>query len=127
MGLVLTSEGDLFATDNQGNYNPFNELNHLRPGKRYGFINKLENKNGFSPAFESPAINLPHPWTRSVNGVCELTTPPALREEGQDEHFGPFEGHLIGSEMNGRSLIRMSLQKVNGQLQGAAYDFSRQG
>ncbi len=123
IGIALNAERDLFTSDNQGNYNPFNELNHLRPGKRYGFINKLENKDGYSPAFESPAINLPHPWTRSVNGICFLKTPDALASNGS--HFGPYEGHLIGCEMNGRSLVRMSLQKVGETYQGAAYMFSR--
>lgn len=122
MGIALSKAGDLFATDNQGNYNPFNELNHIRIGKRYGFINKLENKDGFSPAFESPAINLPHPWSRSVNGVCFLYTP----NDESSSMYGPFEGHLIGCEMNERSLIRMSLQKVGDTYQGAAYAFSRQ-
>ncbi|MCA9161104.1 MAG: hypothetical protein KDA72_22390, partial [Planctomycetales bacterium] len=111
-----------FASDNQGNYNPFNELNHLQSGKRYGFINKLENKEGFSPPFESPAINLPHPWTRSVNGLCFLNTPKTLQLDAP--RFGPFEGHLIGCEMNGRFLVRMSLQKVGDTFQGAAYLFS---
>ena len=122
MGIALSKSGDLFATDNQGNYNPFNELNHIRYGKRYGFINKLENKDGFSPPFESPAINLPHPWSRSVNGVCFLYTP----DNQTESMYGPFEGHLIGCEMNERSLVRMSLQKVGDTFQGAAYAFSRQ-
>ena len=121
MGLARRQDGQVFATDNQGNYNPFNELNHIQRGKRYGFINKLENKDGFSPEFESPAIELPHPWTRSVNGICWLETPESSTEPNR---FGPFEGHLLGCEMNGRSLIRMSVQQVGGQFQGAAYDFS---
>ncbi len=125
MGLALNSSGELFATDNQGNYNPFNELNHLQFGKRYGFINKLETKPSFSPDFESPAVNLPHPWTRSVNGLCFLNTPQGLKAKGKQKTFGPFEGDLIGCEYNGLSLIRMSLQKVGGQYQGAAYMFSR--
>ncbi|MFN3190045.1 MAG: hypothetical protein ACE361_05935 [Aureliella sp.] len=120
MGIAVNSNGDIFASDNQGNYNPFNELNHIRAGKRYGFINKLENHDGFSPSFESPAINLPHPWTRSVNGICFLSS-------GRAGQFGPYEGHLIGCEMNGRSLVRMTLQKVDGTYQGAAYDFSVPG
>ena len=114
MGLALSREGELFATDNQGNYNPFNELNHLQFGKRYGFINKLETKPGFNPDFESPAVNLPHPWTRSVNGLCFLETPSAISDGGKRQVFGPYEGDLIGCEYNGLSLIRMSLQKVNG-------------
>ncbi|MCA9183661.1 MAG: hypothetical protein KDA51_19505, partial [Planctomycetales bacterium] len=122
MGLALSPDGELFASDNQGNYNPFNELNHLQSGKRYGFINKIDNKEGFSPPFESPAINLPHPWTRSVNGLCFLNTPKTLQLDAP--RFGPFEGHLIGCEMNGRFLVRMSLQKVGDTFQGAAYLFS---
>ncbi|MFO1063333.1 MAG: hypothetical protein U0892_05650 [Pirellulales bacterium] len=124
MGLAFNAAGDLFATDNQGNYNPFNELNHLVNGRRYGFINKLDAKPGFSPPFDSPAVNLPHPWTRSVNGICCLITPDVLKKERGDV-FGPFEGHLIGCEYNGLSLIRMSLEKVDGEYQGAAYMFSR--
>jgi glucose/arabinose dehydrogenase len=125
MGLALNSSGDLFATDNQGNYNPFNELNHLQFGKRYGFINKQEAKPSFAPDFESPAVNLPHPWTRSVNGLCFLETPQAMRLKGKENIFGAFEGDLIGCEYNGLSLIRMTLQKVAGQFQGAAYMFTR--
>lgn len=121
MGIALSSSGELFTSDNQGNYTPFNELNHLRSGKRYGFINKLENKDGFAPPFESPAINIPHPWMRSVNGICFLETPSGLSTR---QLFGPFEGHLLGCEMNGRCLVRMSLQWIDGQYQGAVYPFS---
>ena len=68
--------GELFVTDNQGNYNPFNELNHVRPGAHFGFINALEKEQGFKPPpLDEPAINIPHPWTRSVNGICFLDTP----------------------------------------------------
>ncbi len=124
MGLALNRKGDLFTSDNQGNYTPFNELNHIRAGKRYGFINKLENKKGFSPPFESPAINIPHPWMRSVNGICFLDTPAPIAEVSNKPIFGPYEGHLVGCEMNGRCLVRMSLQVVDGQYQGAVYPFS---
>lgn len=118
MGLARSAEGELFSTDNQGNYTPFNELNHLLPGRRYGFINKLERSTGFDPPHESPAIQIPHPWTRSVNGICFLTSPA-----GQN-HFGAFEGHLVGCEYDTRRLIRLSLQRVGESFQGAAYPLS---
>ena len=79
------------ATDNQGNYNPYNELNHVVAGAHFGFVNKLESLDD-RPPVKAPAIRIPHPWTRSVNGICFLET-PAGREDGS---FGPFEGHLIG-------------------------------
>ncbi len=125
MGLALNRSDELFATDNQGNYNPFNELNWLVKGARYGFVNKLERDAGVSPLGRSSAIEIPHPWTRSVNGICFLDTPDAKHDEQGDTLFGPFEGHLLGCEYDTRRLIRMSLQRVGDVYQGAAYPFSR--
>jgi hypothetical protein len=127
MGIARRRDGELFVTDNQGNYNPFNELNHIVPGKRYGFINKLEQRPGFNPPFLAPAIDIPHPWTRSVNGICFLDTPPALRAKLGRDAFGPFEGHLIGCEMNNKLLVRMTLQRVGDAVQGAVYPMSLAG
>lgn len=125
MGLALDRAGALFVTDNQGNYNPFNELNHVRPGAFFGFINANEKKdNSFqAPPLIEPAIDIPHPWTRSVNGICILHTPEPLRKEGQTI-FGSLEGHLIGCEYDTRRLVRMTLQKVGDIYQGAAYPLS---
>jgi hypothetical protein len=124
MGLAMNRQGALFATDNQGNYNPFNELNHLQPGKRYGFINKLEQKPDFKPPLTAPAIDIPHPWTRSVNGIAFLNTPEALRKKLGRDLFGAHEGHLLGCEYDSRQLVRMSLEQVDGVYQGAAYPFT---
>jgi hypothetical protein len=116
MGLAKNRAGDVFVTDNQGNYNPFNELNHLQPGKDYGFINAIDKGKLDRPALTPPAINIPHPWTRSVNGICFL--------QSSNNLWGPFEDHLIGCEYDTRRLIRMSLQKVGNTYQGACYPFS---
>jgi hypothetical protein len=137
MGLARNRDGELFVTDNQGNYNPFNELNHVRQGAHFGFINALEKEKGFKvPPLDEPAIDIPHPWTRSVNGICFLETPverasslvPGTKQAGtlalRKSIFGPLEGHLVGCEYDTRRLIRMSLQKVGDTYQGAAYPLS---
>ncbi|MFI4876096.1 MAG: hypothetical protein ACIALR_12185, partial [Blastopirellula sp. JB062] len=125
IGIARNRSGELFVTDNQGNYNPFNELNHIVPGKRYGFLNKIERKPDFNPPETPPAIALPHPWTRSVNGICFLETPPNLRrKDGNKPYFGPFEGDLIGCEYDTRRLVRMSLDHVGDVIQGAIYPFT---
>jgi hypothetical protein len=123
-GLSLSPNGEVFATDNQGNYTPFNELNHIVKGVRYGFINRLENKAGFNPPYQSAAIEIPHPWTRSVNGICFLVTPAEV-EMSKGKLFGPFEGHLVGCEYDTRRLVRMSLERVGDDFQGAVYPLSR--
>ncbi len=123
MGLALDRAGELFVTDNQGNYKPFNELNHVRPGTHFGFINFLD--RGKSPPPRTPsAIDIPHPWTRSVNGICFLYTPKELRAKRGHDLFGPLEGHLIGCEYDTRRMIRMTLQRVGDTSQGAAYPLS---
>ncbi len=119
MGIARNRAGEMFVTDNQGNYNPFNELNHVVTGKRYGFINTIDRNADFKPPLTAPAIDIPHPWTRSVNGICFLDSPVSTKPL-----FGPFEGHLIGCEYDTRRLIRMSLQRVGDTYQGAAYPFS---
>ena len=121
MGLALNRDGELFVTDNQGNYNPFNELNHVKPGAFFGFINAVEKKDKSfkAPPLIEPAIDIPHPWTRSVNGICFLNSPPS-----SPGAFGPLEGHLVGCEYDTRRLVRMTLQKVDGTYQGAAYPLS---
>lgn len=119
MGIARNRAGEMFVTDNQGNYNPFNELNHVVRGKRYGFINTIDRTPDFKPPLTAPTIDIPHPWTRSVNGICFLDSPAPA-----ESRFGPFEGHLIGCEYDTRRLIRMSLQKVGDIYQGAAYPFS---
>jgi cytochrome c553 len=123
MGLALDRSGELFVTDNQGNYKPFNELNHVRPGAHFGFINLLERGKPVPPR-TPPAIDIPHPWTRSVNGICFLYTTKELRSKLGHDVFGPFEGHLIGCEYDTRRLIRMTLQRVGDTFQGAAYPLS---
>ena len=124
MGLAVNEAGQIFASDNQGNYNPFNEINHLRPGLRYGFINSREKRPDFTPENTLPAINIPHPWTRSVNGLCFLTTPAPLKQKLGQALFDAFEGHLIGCEYNNRQLIRFSLEPIGDTFQGAAYPFT---
>jgi mono/diheme cytochrome c family protein/glucose/arabinose dehydrogenase len=117
-GLAFDSEGRLFATDNQGDQNPFNELNHIVEGGHYG-VPSLHEEDLNAPTMP-PAIQIPHPWTRSVNGICFLPN----SAEGK-KRFGPLAGQGIGCEYNGRFLVRFTLQEVDGTVQGAVYPFSQ--
>lgn len=117
-GLAFDGQGRLFATDNQGDQNPFNELNHIVEGRHYGVPSSHE-ENGDAPV-TPPAIQIPHPWTRSVNGICFF--PQSLPGE---KRFGSLAGQGVGCEYNGRFLVRFTLQEVDGTVQGAVYPFSR--
>ena len=109
-GLAIDSHDRLFGTDNQGVQNTFNELNHLRDGVHYGVPKHFE--EDLKVDASGPAIQIPHPWTRSVNGIHFLSP----------EYPHPeIAGDGIGCEYNGRLLVRFTLDEVDGQLQGATY------
>jgi len=124
VGIARNREGDLFVTDNQGNYNPFNELNHVVPGSHYGFVAGSDSHEVTSLPRRGPVVAIRHPWTRSVNGICALDTPPEVEKRLGRKLFGPFEGHLIGCEYDTRRLVRMSLEPKGDSFQGAVYPFS---
>ena len=114
MGLAFDRNQNLFATDNQGVQNTFNEINHVMVGKHYGVPSRHEVATGESP--ELPAVMVPHPWTRSVNSILFFP----------DDFANPdLAGHGIGCEYDTRCLMRFTIQEVNGVQQGACYRFSR--
>jgi hypothetical protein len=113
MGLAFDSHGRLFATDNQGVQNTFNELNHIQTGRRYGVPSRFDQPDT-EP--ETPALQIPHPWTRSVNSLAFF--PP-------NYPVPQLRGQAIGCEYDTQCLIRMSFDEVNGVIQGACYRFSR--
>ena len=115
-GIAIDSQDRLFVTDQQGVANTFNEINHILPGRHYGV--EAMHEEDRDVAETRPAVQVPHPWTRSVNGLMFL--PDDL--EGP---LAPFAGHGVGAEYNSKFLIRISLQEVDGELQGATYYLSR--
>ncbi|MCA9061761.1 MAG: hypothetical protein KDA96_01800 [Planctomycetaceae bacterium] len=116
MGLAFDRAGNLFATDNQGVQNTFNEINQILPGRHYGVPSKYQPADGIS--HETPGLMVPHPWVRSVNAIQFLP---------DDYPVASLRGHGIGCEYDNRMLIRFTIQEVNGTLQGATYPLSLPG
>jgi len=113
-GIAIDAKGNVFATDNQGVQNTFNELNHLRDGFHFGVPKNHE--QSLKVEAHPPAIQIPHPWTRSVNGISFL--PESYPQKG-------IAGHGVGCEFNGKHLIRFTHHEVDGILQGATYFLSK--
>jgi mono/diheme cytochrome c family protein len=121
-GLAINPAGEIFVTDNQGVQNTFNEINLLVPGRHYGVPSRHE-PNPKTKAYP-PTIQVPHPWTRSVNGLFFLPAqkPGFSKKPG---FSGSLAGHGIGCEYDSRFLVRFTMQKVGDVMQGAVYYFSR--
>ncbi len=112
-GIAINERDEVFVSDQQGVQNCFNEVNYLVEGAHYGVpAAHEEDKN--APEMKA-AIQIPHPWTRSVNGLCFLTG---------NEGYTDLKGHGIGCEYNNKFLIRFTTQRVGDVVQGAVYPFS---
>ncbi len=115
-GLAINSRDEIYISDQQGVQNTFNEINFLIPGKAYGVPSQSDLRNKENLEETRAAVQVPHPWTRSVNG---LTCIPK-----QFAYNSLFDQGL-GCEYNQRFLIRFTTQKVGDSVQGATYYFTR--
>ena len=108
--------GDLFTTDNQGHWIAANKLNHLQATNFYGHPSSTPSPPAHfdgDPNFTPPAVWFPYAWVRSASGITTVG----------DFRFGPFGGQLLVGEFQNASVVRVALEKVNGQWQGAVLPF----
>jgi mono/diheme cytochrome c family protein len=118
LGWCIGPEKDVFFTDNQGEWVASNKLCHLVEGRYYGFPNQAQPQHTSRP-FAKPAVWIPYGWARSINGVAYDHT---------GGKFGPFAGQFFLAElMYGGAIIRASVEKVNGEYQGACFPFWGKG
>ncbi|ADQ18154.1 cytochrome c class I [Leadbetterella byssophila DSM 17132] len=154
-------DGELFYTDNQGDWIGSGGLWHVQKGKFYGNpaslrwkevqdlvgftedefykerdvrrerdasgnILKPENKveevpqtfyelKSKFPNVQPPAVWLPH-------GILGISNSEILVDHTGGD-FGPFSGQVFVGDQGQSKIMRVFLEKVNGEYQGAAWDF----
>lgn len=114
LGWCSGPEGEVFFTDNQGEWVATNKLCHLTEGRFYGFPNPAQRQHITKPPGK-PAVWVPYGWAKSINGVAY---------DNSAGKFGPFAGQFFLAElMFGGGIVRASLEKVNGEYQGACFPF----
>ncbi|MBU6401318.1 MAG: PQQ-dependent sugar dehydrogenase [Verrucomicrobia bacterium] len=108
---------DIFFTDNEGEWLGACKLNHLEPGKYYGFPAASPAPRaayGKTNAFQPPAIWFPRKLAPSASGMVAMP-----------EGFGPFAGQLLVGDFQLAGVVRVALEKVNGEWQGAVWPFAK--
>lgn len=121
-GFGSNRAGELFITDNQGDWMPTGPIFHIQPGRWYGHPASLRwtedyQRNRVIPSHLEPpdrrradaAVWVPYKWSRSAGDLLELT----------DDRFGPFEGQYVLAEVTNGRLLRVMLERVRGEYQGA--------
>jgi hypothetical protein len=129
--------GDIFATDQQGNWFPTCPLIHVRKGAFHGHADALPFCDLPGATFKIEG-KLPQKMTvvEAAKRIPEYQLPPVwfpYRKMGMSAtdvlcdttggKFGPFEGQLFVGEFTMSFMLRVFLEKVNGEYQGACFRF----
>ncbi|MDA8807080.1 hypothetical protein N9N55_07635 [Opitutales bacterium] len=128
-GIGKSPQGELFAADNQGDWVATSMLHHLEEGDFHGHPAALRWDQNFpysqdpksSPIDllekmrKPPAVHFPHGELANSPGS------PAWDTTGGK--FGPFAGQIFIGDIVHPRIIRVALEKVNGQYQGACFSF----
>jgi len=136
-GLGVNRSGDMFYTDQQGNWVGTNTLHHMRSGAFFHHPDALASMNQSGSPITG-INNVPNgiPFPEALKRLPHLK-PPAVwfpyKKVGQsttdimldDSHgkFGPFDGQLFVGEFTLSSVNRVFLEQVGGEYQGACFPF----
>jgi hypothetical protein len=118
LGWCSGPNGEVFFTDNQGDWVATNKLCHVVEGQFYGFPNSSQRQHA-SKAMAPTSVWVPYGWARSINGMAW---------DNSGGKFGPFAGQFFLAElMHGGAIVRANVEKINGVYQGACFPFWGKG
>lgn len=125
-GLGLSPDGDVFITDQQGDYIATSTLVHVKPDHFYGHPASLKWRDDYRgpikdlatlAAMRTPeAVALPHGALGGSPGEPVWDT--------TDGKFGPFGGQIFIGDFT-KLISRVYLEKIAGEYQGVAFPFIR--
>jgi len=127
-GIAFSPEGDLFVSDNQGEYLGACFLHHVTRATFHG------HPNGLLWDSSTAAAN---PFSIALEDLDQRRKPPAIvfpfgvmgqsaAEPAWDQtagKFGPFAGQMFIGDQTKSIVMRVALEKVRGEFQGACFPF----
>jgi len=111
-GIGQGNDGELFETDNQGEWTPANKLIHVKKGDFNGMPWGLPDSLP-APPTTPPAIWLPE------DEIGNSPSQPILMQDG------PYKGQMLHGDVTHGGIKRDFLEKINGEYQGAVFRFSQ--
>ena len=125
-GIGFGPEEEMFVIDNQGDWTPANELNHVQRGHFYGFYQKHDPPEAYAAPFQPPDPEDPGAAVTSAavllpqDEIGNSPTQPLLFPRGSR-----FAGQMAIGDMRYGGINRIFLEKVGGVWQGCAMRFTQ--
>ena len=138
-GVMMNSAGDIFYTENQGDWVGSGRITHLEKGDFAGHASSLVWSNEPGSPMTTQISDVPdnsEPMYKAAEKVKNLKLPAvwyphtlmgistADMIEDVNGNMGPFfKGQYFVSDQGHSKVMRMMLEKVNGQYQGICFPF----
>jgi hypothetical protein len=140
-GIATSPDGDVFYTDNQGEWVATNKMHQVREGEFYGhpaglrwvkqspFASLLEESYPSGMLYDGqrgesragfPPVTPPCVWF-PYGRMGQSASEPIWDTTGGK--FGPFAGQCLVGDQTKSMIMRVDLEKVNGRYQGACFPF----
>ncbi len=138
-GFGFNEEGDLFYAENQGDWVGSGRISHVESGDFLGNPAGLKwtsepnsplslnadaiattGETLFEMAQRIPALKPPAIW--APHGIFGISTSDILTDTLHGD-FGPFSGQLFVGDQGQSKIMRVALEKINGQYQGVIFPF----
>ena len=127
-GITVAPNGEVWVTDNQGDWLGTSKLFNVRKDRFYGHPASLawrEDWDGRNP-LEVGVAELDQLRTRASvlfpqGSMANSPTQPVF--DTTSGKFGPFAGQMLIGEMNEPKIVRVMPDEVNGEFQGAVTAF----
>jgi cytochrome c len=111
-GIAAGIDGELFETDNQGEWTPANKLIHVKKGDFNGMPWGLPDSLPPPPTVPA-AIYMPE------DEIANSPSQPILIQDG------PYKGQMLHGDVTNGGIKRDFLEKINGEYQGAVFRFTQ--
>jgi hypothetical protein len=125
-GICMTPDGEVFITDNQGEYVGTCPLHHVSKGAFHGHPAALKWDSTFPAGDKTPLEELAKRRKLPAIQFPYGTMGQSLSEPLVDTtggKFGPFAGQMLIGDVTKCNVVRVTLEKVDGEFQGACYPF----
>lgn len=139
-GIFANDKGDIFYTENQGDWIGSGFITHLEEGDFTGNpaglrwadrpespveVRRPDIVDSERPLYETaervPGVRLPSVWI--PHSLMGISTTGIVQDTRGD--FGPFKGHYFIGDQGHALINRVFMEKVKGEYQGAAFPFRK--
>ena len=140
-GIEVSPWGDVFYTDNQGEWNNASKLSKIEVGDFHGHPSGMESIDLPGSLVDSipeglprsgtwmkdlhediPAYKMPSVWFPYVKLG---QSPSGFKWDSTGGGFGPFAGQIFVGDQHHAMVMRVFLEEIGGHWQGAAFNFRR--